>query len=185
MQTRERRRRRAGSSGARRERTTWKQYKTVKHSERSKHFPPYVHLLTCKALAGPNIHPSYNPSVNRLRSFRLRWSTQPAAGKEGAQRCEWSCVEAACIISSIHKKTPRGKWWRVITQQAAVLPVQISFFLVRACLYDRQVRMFRIIKKITLRCFHISRVHVRRTKWRFVFILIVYFFLHMYVTFRL
>ena len=32
---------------------------------------PYVHLLKYKALAGPNIHPSYNPSVNRLWSFRL------------------------------------------------------------------------------------------------------------------
>lgn len=44
---------------------------------------PYVHLLKCKALAGPNIHPSYNPSVSRLRSFGLRGSTQPCSGAEG------------------------------------------------------------------------------------------------------
>lgn len=50
------------------------------------------------------------------------------------------------------------------------------FFFVRACLCDRQLRMFRIIQKITLRRFHNSRVHVvRRTKRRFVFILVVFF----------
>lgn len=78
--------------------------KGKKHGN-SRRVRPYVHLLKYKALAGPNIHPSYNPSVNRLRSFRLSWvgSTQPAE-RGGSAVCEWSCVEAACIMSSIHKK---------------------------------------------------------------------------------
>lgn len=56
-------------------------------------FHTYVHLLTCKALAGPNIRPSYNPSVNRLWSFGQRRggvaerrdprSTSHAAGGRG------------------------------------------------------------------------------------------------------
>lgn len=95
---------------------------------------PYVHLLKCKALAGPNIHPSYNPSVNRLWSFRLSWvrSTQPAE-RGGSAACEWSCVEAACIMSSIHKKC-RGEVM-ASDYPAGCCPLYKSLF----CVCDRQL----------------------------------------------
>lgn len=81
---------------------------------------PYVHLLKCKALAGPNIHPSYNPSVNRLWSSRLSWSAQLAGTQMRGGSCASMELRGGCMHNELHsQKKHRGD---VITQRAANPP---------------------------------------------------------------